>query len=783
VGNFKSGIRGVELLNYDRALYGAGVALDVPAGPARHELKAFVADQDVPERHGYTELLGTGGSLYFLPHREIVEGSERVSIVERDRDSGIERRRTTLGRDTDYTIQYSDGRILLKSPASTRSLDTAGALSQPNNHAVLDGHPIFIAVEYDHRDAGRLGDTAFGVHARETLFEKVTVGGGYVEEGRVGDPGYRLYGGELRLRHGRKTRLEAEVAKSEGQNGENLLSLDGGLTFRPFHGRDATRSQGTSVLLRSGLEIADFMEKSDQDRWYTEGWYQYLAPGFSSGGTIQQQGQEIFGVQSRFWITPEHSLFVRHDASVTEQPATQGDDLFGTFGSFRRDVTRAGYGYSKAGLKLDAEFVHTVTDEGPATPGYILDTTSISGEYPLTDRWTLLAEQEVVIRGDERLHQSTADLFVTTAGARYRLAETLSVEAVESLRWSGDNATQLGFRTELDDRHTIYANQRFANENGDMRSTTVLGGEERFGAKGSGRAFGEYQLENGTQGGANRAVLGVGKKTKIVEGLQVETAYQRSQVVSGGLGEFSQDAMSLGVEWLDSNRLKVSGRYELRYDDNDERQGRRDLLQLLALNAGSFKLHPDLTLLVRFNYSHSLDLGFDATAAELMETSAGLAFRPIAYDRIAVLLKYSKRYAQNPIDVALEQPEREEIDVLSLTPIYELPYGFQAVGKVAWKHTALRVANLPTVEDTNLLVLLRLNYHLTRTWDAGAEYRWLTTELAQTTLDGALVDINYIIQDTVRLGLGYNFTSFSDEEFARLSEDHGGVFFRVIAQY
>ena len=32
-------------------------------------------------------------------------------------------------------------------------------------------------------------------------------------------------------------------------------------------------------------------------------------------------------------------------------------------------------------------------------------------------------------------------------------------------------------------------------------------------------AFGEYQLETGSHGGANRAVVGVGKKTKVIEGL------------------------------------------------------------------------------------------------------------------------------------------------------------------------------------------------------------------------------------------------------------------------
>jgi hypothetical protein len=46
-----------------------------------------------------------------------------------------------------------------------------------------------------------------------------------------------------------------------------------------------------------------------------------------------------------------------------------------------------------------------------------------------------------------------------------------------------------------------------------------------------------------------------------------------------------------------------------------------------------------------------------------------------------------------------------------------------------------------------------------------------------------LLELNYIIKKKIRIGAGYNFTQFSDDEFSRLDETYGGPFFRVMANY
>ena len=811
-GNFRTKIRGIELINYDRALYGAQVSLDLTSGALRHELKVFGATQDQPERHAYVELRGTGGSLYYLPHRELVEGSERVYIVERDKITNMERRRTPLARNIDYSIRYGDGRLLMMKPVTTSNLDTVGALPQPyGSQSTLDGHQLFVSVEYDHRDQSERGEDAWGVYARETWKDTISIGGGFIQEqqGDIGSGHYRLWGGEFKLKAGRRSGLALEYAESQNQNGETLFSQDGGLTFQPFNQRDGQDARGQSFLVRGGMELDDLIGKGDRDQLYIEGYWRYASPGFYAGGNIQQQGSENYGISSQYWLDERHSFKLQYDVMTTEQTSLEARPFMQ---QFKREVIRLSHRYTQERLTLESAWTQTAARDaqgiptGPLgadpalsntaptsaqlggasgqVPSYITDALSTSAQYRLNTMVTLLGEQEVILRGDSRLFKESPDLFVTSFGARFRVSEMLQIEAIESLRWSGDNATQIGVRSELSEGRTVYSQQRFVDQFGQETFTSVVGAEERWG-KGA-RVFSEYQLESGQLGQRNRAVLGVGKRTQVIPGLTLDANYQRSQIFLAGQvsgGALSQDALSLGLEWLNSDRLKASSRLELRFDDQDEWLGRRDQEQLLALNSVSYQVHPDLTFLMRFNYSHTEDLLFSDTSAEFMEGSFGAAYRPIHHRWLAILLKVAKRYEQRPTDLSLERPEKEEMDVISLTPIFELPWHLQLVEKVAYKRSSLSVATLPNAVSHSVLWINRLNYHLTNTWDIGGEYRFLQNTLAQNLMHGALFEVNYIIKRAVRVGAGYNFTSFSDQEFERFDETFGGPFFRVMAHY
>ena len=63
-----------------------------------------------------------------------------------------------------------------------------------------------------------------------------------------------------------------------------------------------------------------------------------------------------------------------------------------------------------------------------------------------------------------------------------------------------------------------------------------------------------------------------------------------------------------------------------------------------------------------------------------------------------------------------------------------------------------------------------------------AEIRWLQTEEADNARSGLLVSVNRHIADHFKVGVGYNFTDFSDD-LTDLDYDHEGWFLNVIGKY
>ena len=270
---------------------------------------------------------------------------------------------------------------------------------------------------------------------------------------------------------------------------------------------------------------------------------------------------ERYGALSVGYLGDGHTVHVRHDGWRAAERQTQGY-TFTDLQPFRQETSRLGYAYQMEKLRLDSEFVYTQYDQGVDEEAIRIGALAAGAELDLNARWTLLAQQQVTVLGDRRLHETTGDLFTTSVGARYQAAKSLFFEAVETLRWSGDNATRVGIRSQLSDRHTFYVQERFTQEQGRQSATTVLGGEELFGEDKSGRAYGEYQLETGTAGPQNRTVVGLGKRWLLSKRLTLDAAYERSQTSSQVPGATSRDALSSGVAWSPIRPMKLSGRYE-----------------------------------------------------------------------------------------------------------------------------------------------------------------------------------------------------------------------------
>ena len=145
-GNFKVGYTDNDLAHVDRGLYGANLhyqPLDATSfGEPRLLVDGFAAEPGTVA--GRDEFRGTGGSLYFLRRQDILEGSERVRIEVRDKDSGIVLAVKNLTPVLDYDIDYLQGRILLSQPLSSTADDNLLVHSDS-----ISGNPVFLVVRYE----------------------------------------------------------------------------------------------------------------------------------------------------------------------------------------------------------------------------------------------------------------------------------------------------------------------------------------------------------------------------------------------------------------------------------------------------------------------------------------------------------------------------------------------------------------------------------------------------------------------------------------------------------
>ena len=89
----------------------------------------------------------------------------------------------------------------------------------------------------------------------------------------------------------------------------------------------------------------------------------------------------------------------------------------------------------------------------------------------------------------------------------------------------------------------------------------------------------------------------------------------------------------------------------------------------------------------------------------------------------------------------------------------------------------------PDYKTRTWLSIHRLNYHITRKFDLGIEFRQLKQREANDNRRGWLAELAWRATANLRFGVGYNFTEFSDNEFSDNDYSVQGAFIRLQAIY
>jgi hypothetical protein len=770
-------------------------------------VRGLYADGNQGSIRGHDELLGTGGSMYWLSKDELIEGSARVEILIRDRDTGqvIDRRPLSEGRD--YELRPREGRLMLRTPLPGQSGE---GLLGANRSVAHTGHPVYLVIDYEYLSDGS-DERAFGAEVKEKLFDQLEFSATLAGEDR-GLSQHRLYGVGLVYAPSPRSRFAFEYAESKGRTSAGRLSLDGGLSFldlntrtafadaqpsplEPFFGANDRRAYG----LKAELDLAD-LGWLEPEQAVVRAYGRRAGLGFSALGSARDAGRLEAGAFVRAQLRGGWSARASVDGAITAQPT------LGLSGQSRA-LAIGGVDYRDQGQAGLLEVAH-LESGGPGIQG---GTTGVAARYErrVLPELTLRIGQEALLQSDP-VTPSDLGVLGTSFGASYQLTDGLSLEAAELLRWNGDNSTQLGMRVVTDEGLTGYIAERFSPA-GRGRLTTIVGAEDHFGE--ASRTYGELQLDGGAHPSTSRAVLGMDHRFVVADGVELLLAYERAQLTDrvpvlesaspysalfGGLsptlggfgdavrllpGAVSRDALAVGATWTPLSKLALSARFELRVDDGDEGAGGRDFLTLAGHGGATLQAHRSLTFFGRLTMQHTRDQLTELRHARYVEGSVRAAFRPHTEPWLLVLLGYTRQVVERPSVDPLGRAQAETKDAFSIEPIIDTPYRVQLVERLALLRNALGLPDGRTEDGLNVLWINRINAQVYGPFEASVEFRMLLDLALSTREQGFLLEAAYVPEEHLRVGVGYNFTRFGDDLLLLASEDNGGPFLRVTARY
>ena len=269
-----------------------------------------------------------------------------------------------------------------------------------------------------------------------------------------------------------------------------------------------------------------------------------------------------------------------------------------------------------------------------------------------------------------------------------------------------------------------------------------------------------------------------GLESRLSDSLKMDIRYERSNVTDEP-SAINRDAGGLGMRFDNHENFSLSLDAEVRRDS-----GSVERKQYVTRNSGLWKINDENEVSLRLNYSITENEALDDPEAEFTEAGLGYSLRPVSWDRLNLISKYSYITDRNPLnndDLSFAVEDRRH--VIAFEAIYDLNDYFQLAGKTAYRMLKEKAYPRDWVSSDTSLNILRLNYHFIKKWEAGLEYRILANRQIEDRKKGWLLEIDREIGEYFRLGVGYNFTDYSDD--LRYDDDYSaeGWFFRVVGKY
>lgn len=760
-GNYHTGITGTEYAQYSRSLYGAAASMrsrrTTAYGEPGSELRVFASEaQTAP---GHSEFLGTGGSLYYLRHTDILPGSDKVVLEIRDRTTGRVEKRVELLRGADYEIDEFQGRILLTRPLAQVTRENIPTLTMDSP---LDGFTQVLLVDYEYIPSGFDPDeVTAGFRGRHWLGDHVAVGATWVEENRAGDD-YSLMGADITLQAGRGTYLKVEHSRTEATSAPVFYSDNGGLSFTEINsGLDSREGEATAVEARANFKELGWTALD----WSVGAWWRRADAGYSIarfdiGADVKEYGVEVLGQ-----FSPSFNLYGRYTR------AERGAEALG-----QAQLTGEWRINDNATLSAELRRVEEERTSGDAT-GTLA---ALQYRHRFGTRLELWAAGQVTVDDDGGAYDDN-DAF--RVGGKYLFGDLSSVGAELGTGDRGD-AARIDAEYRLTPDHTFYGAYTYSTDRSDydplfrdrLHNGWTLG--QRWRLSNQVNMFNESQYLKAPNESGLAHTFGMDFYPGLGWNLGFTLQDAELERLSDG-AVIDRRAISLHGGRT-SEATQWQSKLEWRKDTGAEQRE-----QWVTTNRLMHKVNDSLRVAARFNYSKTEDELNPQAGAKFIEGNVGFAWRPWNTTRYALLGKYTYLYDVSTLGQVGPNVANydQKSHVFSMEGVWNPDDNWELAGKLMRRKGSVRLGRLEGewADSTATFAAVQVRREFAEDWHALAEHRWLDVKHGGTRC-GWLVGIDRDIGRNFRVGVGYNFTEFSDD-LTDFDYDHKGWFINFVGSY
>ena len=726
------------------------------------------------------EFRSQGSGPYALRNNAVLEGSERVEVVVRDRNQPTRIVAVRpLARLVDYSFEPFSGRILLNQ--FMPSFDS-------------DLNPVSLRITYE-LDQQTEKFWVVGADGQFKLTDKLEVGASAVED-RNPYAEFKMASVNAGYRFGPDTMFVAEFARTRSEVNTNSLNQITSQGLKDITGEvegDAWR-----------VEFAHDGGKFDARLFAAR-----TDPAFNNPASPLYGGRGEYNARLSYAFTPRVELYVEalrsedrnpdggeRDAggagvrvgaterltvdfglrSVREtigvtSPWSSGSpfgQLGGLTGGFATGSGGGALGYGQQALDPATGLMvingsssgSVITSDLPVGTKLESDSARIGVGYRFSDKFSGGAEVEQSVNGEER----------------HRVAAGVDYQAFERSRLYGRYEKQTG----LTSAYGITTTDREAD-------ALVFGIDSSYIR--DTQAFSEYRLRDAISGRDVQAASGIRNNWDIREGLRLSSSAERVNVIDGDTGDSTGLALALDYSanplWRGAIRVEHRISEDVPHTDANEAFN-TTLVQFMLAR----KLSRDWTLLGR---NYLLATNYEERGDVLQDRfQLGLAYRDTDRNRVNALMRYEYKLERDESGLTLlngevvngtSQDVRTRAHIVSSHADWHPSRPWWLTGRVAgkWQRDQFAYGDGSRVNSSFRAMLFsgRIVYDITENWDIGVLGSTFRGQSGANQYAYGM-EVGRLLRQNLWLSAGYNWTGFAgDRDLNGYEYTQQGAFLRL----